>query len=148
MREVKSPPPNPGLILAVDPGAKPGFCYFERIPILVTTRIEMCTIVPNTIIVERPEIRRGPKGKINPASIVTLGITAGFIAGDLFRRFGVTPIWVRPATWKGCVDGDVMINRIRGAFPGYLPASATGDEVDAVGIAAWCGGRNWVRVFA
>jgi hypothetical protein len=62
-----------------------------------------------TVAVEVPQVYSAGFSKGDPNDLIDITLVAGAVlgAGDL------TSIWFRPREWKGQVDGDVMITRIR-----------------------------------
>ena len=62
-----------------------------------------------TVAVEVPQVYAAGFSRGDPNDLIDITLVAGAVlgAGDL------TSIWFRPREWKGQVDGDVMITRIR-----------------------------------
>ena len=59
--------------------------------------------------VEVPQVYSAGFSRGDPNDLIDITITAGAVLGAGDR----TSIWFRPREWKGQVDGDVMITRIR-----------------------------------
>lgn len=135
------------MILGIDPGAKPGFAVLanDRSLLFVGREPPDLGKYRFTAFIERPELRPLPPGtrrKVNPNGIVTLAFTAGRIAGQIAARSDCVALTaISPREWKGCVEKRVMINRIHCRYPGPW----TDDEIDAIGIAAYALGVDWVR---
>lgn len=142
------------VILGIDPGALPGFALLRSADPsagLVYVGREPPELGRHghfTAIVERPELRPVPPGvrrKINPNAIVTLAFTAGEIAGRIAARADcVSMSAIAPRTWKGQVAKAAMLNRIRSRYH-ECELGLSDDEIDAIGIAAFGFGIDWVR---
>lgn len=139
------------IILAIDPGAKPGYCLARAaggIAILRTSKTLIRPHEPFVVVVERPAIRAvrsqpgqpRPKGP-RPQDIVTLGCTAGELKGRAESLPGcVGGWWIEVASWKGSLyrsggtlAKNVFVARLRRDLE--LPDTISDDEVDACGIA-------------
>jgi hypothetical protein len=137
-----------GRVLTIDPGAKPGYVVATndrdgfQIHAVGTSLADVshALVARFVVVIERPEIRPGSQGKINPRSIVTLAFTAGQQLGEAFAMPDCNGSHaVTPSVWKdwlfrggGRIDGDVFCNRIRRFFGG---AKWNDDEADAVALA-------------
>lgn len=140
-------------VLGIDPGARPGFGVLSA-----DRRVLHCDVKPPPVgafgpmiaVIERPvlrPVRKGDRRKIDPRGIVTLAFTAGRIAGRIESRPDVAEMFeVEPSQWKGRVEKAVMLKRIRAFFG--LGDGGSDDAVDALGIAGWLSGINWLRGFA
>jgi hypothetical protein len=142
-------------ILAVDPGAKTGWCLLLDIGgwhVAAcgvaspddTTWTPMAPKKLDLVVIEKPMIY--PNAKARPNDIITLAL----VAGRYRERFSEAKRveYVLPREWKGTIDGDVMTKRIEAALVYKdMPAVnamrkvATGsvqhNAIDAVGIAKW-----------
>lgn len=152
---------NPEFILAIDPGAKPGFALVQasQIPGGPAWSLNFATNSPQAareavhavgrapalaVVMETPVIR--PGGKSRPNDIVRLALTAGGLA-----RFVVPPeirvACVEPTTWKGAVKKEIHQSRVRARIEaGYFANARMSLEIwdhvntdvrDAIAIAIW-----------
>lgn len=133
------------MILAIDPGAKPGYCLASTRPFrrIYLSRACPAPAGPYVVVCERPEIRdlrKGQKFKIDPRSILTLGLTAGEQMADAAHRGPcVERVWLT-VSWKDLlyrggsrIPKEVAIARLRRDL--RLGNEYSDDEVDANGIA-------------
>ncbi len=123
------------MLLAIDPGAHPGFAVFDRGQSLVACSTDTALIDKysyDIVVCERPMIY--PRSHARPNDIVTLAISAGrYVA----LAKGKTEFWYQPRQWKGQVDKKIMQQRIlRLLWPEELKLvkDANHDVFDAVGI--------------
>lgn len=133
-------------VLGVDPGRSPGFAVLERSTLRIlymgTVAPDLGAFGPMILVIERPEIRANDQ--THPEVIVRHAWTAGMLAGVLSTRSDIVSlVTVPPADWKGRIVKEVMCNRIRAGFPEASGCSS--DVIDAIGIAAWYLGKDWIR---
>lgn len=121
----------PGLVLGIDPGRNAGYCLARVEP------FEILSFSPGPaewVVIEHPEIRRGPGGRIAPGGLLTLAFDAGFRAARIPCREVVA---FRPQDWKpilyrGTLAKDVFCARV--AVDLGLPG-LTLDQLDAAALA-------------
>lgn len=86
--------------------------------------------------------------KTDPNDLIDIAVAGAFLAGQ--RGFRSTLHLIPPRTWKGTIDGDAMVERIRGRLTPEetarveMPSAVKtlGHNVlDAVGIFLWATGR-------
>lgn len=134
-------------VLAIDPGAKPGYCLAQINPFQIVSVIKPLDLPPGTVVVvEMPEIRktkltRTTIGKIDPQSVVKLAFTAG----QQFAEMKALPGCIHaeafpPSVWKerlyrggGTLKKAVFCERVRVDLK--LDPSLTQDQLDAAGLA-------------
>jgi hypothetical protein len=127
-------------IHALDPGAKPGYAVLYPGGQLVTSTSPIEPRGEFGVVVERPAIRRGAPGKINPQSVVTLAFTSGRQFAELYSRPGCrSRTELSVDEWKGAlyrgggrIKKEVFTERLRRDLDLKY---CTADEVDAAGIA-------------
>ena len=136
------------MILAIDPGAHPGYAVLDD-----KLELVWCGIVaPETqgvrvVLCERPWIYPGPRSKADPNDIGTLCITAGKLVQP-WITLGAKEVWVPPVTWKGNVPKQIHHARILSALApseqSVVARCLTGtspkyreDAMDAVGLSQY-----------
>lgn len=145
-------------LLAIDPGAHTGWAYFDRGILrscgvaspddhFFSARIQMVAI-------ENPRIY--PDGsQARPNDILTLAR----IVGRYQERYTGNAEYIQlvePRGWKGTINGDVMVNRIKEQMTGeealtYLQGtfgvakSYAHNAVDAIGLGKWAIRQPWYR---
>lgn len=105
------------------------------------------------LVLEYPQVYRGSKQKGDPNDLLALAAVDACLV-ILYPEAGVTVY--KPRDWKGTVDGDVMLARIRGRLTDEekarfekCPKSLEHNIVDACGIGLFALGRlNPRKVFA
>lgn len=146
-------------LLAIDPGARTGWALFLEVGgwHLAASGVVSPTEPPtwpglskiDQVVIENPVIY--PHSKARPKDILTLARTVGRYQ----ERFDRHPIeLVEPRTWKGSVDGDIMVRRIEAALTprdlaAYGKATCRSSEkhnmTDAVGIGQWALKQPFMR---
>lgn len=104
----------------------------------------------DTLVLEYPQIYRGRRAN-NPNDLLTLALVDGMIAG----LFGKTPVCYLPHAWKGSVNPDVCVERVKVSLsasetPRVVPCakSLQHNVWDAIGIGLFHLGRfNLRRVY-
>lgn len=113
---------------AIDPGKTYfGFALFGGGRLL---RCGLSTTyhVGASCLIERPIFR--PGSPVDPRDIVDLAFTAGSTAGHFGDKH-----WVEPQDWKGTVDGQVFLNRIKRALKTEWKDDAAVVEAALAGLA-------------
>jgi hypothetical protein len=138
-------------LLAIDPGAKTGWALF--LESADVWRLAACGVVSpmdptpwpgskklDQIVIEVPVIY--PHSKASPKSILTLSRIVGRYE-ERFAEAGPIEL-IEPRTWKGTIDGDIMIRRIEAGLS--LEDRRVHDQytggykhnmTDAVGLGFW-----------
>lgn len=105
---------------------------------------ELVTHTVTRLVLEWPQIYRAGKGKGDPNDLLCLAGVDAALAG-WFRAPGTH---VRPRAWKGTIDGDKLIKRIKmRVTPAerlcvVLPCPSLEHNVwDAIGLGLWAVGR-------
>lgn len=129
------------MLLAIDPGKKPGWATFDDRAMLLDCSSDMRD-APwqrfDVLVIERPEVYRDSKA--DPNNIVTLALNAGrWIERALMRGCSVfAPL---PKQWKGQVPKEIHNQRTLAALSPseerLLRSSVTSDMLDAVGLGKW-----------
>jgi len=104
----------------------------------------------DTLVLEYPQIYRGPRAN-NPNNLLTLALVDGALMG-LFRQEAILYL---PHAWKGSVDPDECVKRVKARLSAVetacvvLPAKSLAHNLwDAVGIGLFHLGRfNPRRVY-
>ncbi len=136
-------------LLAIDPGARTGWALFLKSDVwhLVACGVVSPTEPPtwpgtkhiDQVVIEDPVIYA--RGKARPQDILKLAR----IVGRYEERFAAHPVeLVAPRTWKGSVDGDIMVRRIQASLnpldrkvhDRYTGGYAH-NMTDAVGLGLW-----------
>lgn len=140
------------MLLAIDPGASPGFAQFTNEGVL-----EFCSndldffdcMMNDNIVCEQPMIY--PYSKANPNAIIQLAITAGRLVERASGCETVPVRWYLPREWKGQIPKTTVLakyiiyKRIRGILSkaelavfdkaiATVGKKAGFDVTDAVGI--------------
>lgn len=137
------------IVLGIDPGAQPGYAILHApsgcAPSLAGVYTSYPQIgVPHVVVIERPEIRKGSRGRISLKSVVTLAFTAGQQLGEAKTNplcqgfFAYTPTKWKNILYTGGIQvkKEVFCNRILADFPDDLSMlKLTLDQIDAIGIA-------------
>lgn len=101
------------------------------------------------IVIERPQIYKGPLQKGDPNDLTPLAL----LAGCLFARLGYgDQRWIYPREWKGQLDKDVCAARVQNALSEVetvvlaeglkkLRKTLHHNVLDAVGLGLWALGR-------
>lgn len=136
-------------ILAIDPGAKPGYVQLDTAGRAVWVSTSECEHVRVTswdvVVVELQWYN--PHGKINPNDLLTLAFRAGWQARG---ARGARTLALKPQTWRGNSSLDkaqVQRQIVKGLtddekrlFAG-IPKTRHGDVLDAIGL-----GRKGVEI--
>lgn len=129
-------------MLAIDPGAHTGWAYFHDGVLLdagVTTPDKQpLHPIPDLVVIECP-------ARIYDHATAASIIKLARVTGRYEERYCNAPIeLVEPRTWKGTIDGDIMVNRIKAAFTPHEAAVAARfkggyahNMVDAIGLGKW-----------
>lgn len=134
------------ILSTIDPGTHSGWARFAE------RSLTACGLGPDSyfghVIIEVPVIYPGSR-KVNPNDLITLAVKVGEHKYAAESR-GCSVELVKPRTWKGTIDGDIMCARILrlmtpaeraifNAAPGA--ASYRHNILDAIGIGLWKLGR-------
>lgn len=101
------------------------------------------------VLVERPKIYPRSRSKADPNDLIVTALVAGAAALAITTKARVgDACFVEPWEWKGDVDGDVMVNRIKERWTtsadrevAVLPTESLAHNVwDAIGLGIW-----WMR---
>ena len=143
-------------VLAIDPGRDSGWAFWEGQKLVACGlgRATSQRAAPDLILVEVPCVY--PDRKTPPADLVVLAMNAGrhverMRTIEQIRDPGAIPppaFGVFPRTWKGTIDGDVMVRRIQGAIGvanhctaveamASVPGGKRHNVWDAVGLGHW-----------
>jgi hypothetical protein len=137
-------------VLAIDPGAKPGFCYTED-SMIVARGWEpdgFAGFALDELVIEGqfagPIYRNGRKVRVSRKSQQTLSFTAGrlFERFHATRKYSISPDQWRRVLWPGAVrlTKPVVLARLAvyGDLVADIPKTHRGDVLEAIGIAmAW-----------
>lgn len=140
------------ITLAIDPGAKPGFCLTDDGLVLWTGWQDSGEFEPtelDELVIEAqfsgPIYRDGKRVRVSRASQQALSFTAGrlFEHYPAERKYRIAPDAWRRVLWPGAVrlTKTVVLARLRPEY-GHLvagfPKTRQGDVLEAIGIAmAW-----------
>jgi hypothetical protein len=134
------------MLMAIDPGAIAGVAIFDGDTLDSVRRVKharswVCDTAVDKLVVETPVITRSTR---NPASIITLAITAGILIGKVDAKKLER---VAPSTWKGSRPKDVdnrYTLRLLSELERYRMGVLISDHnvIDAVGIGLWALGRR------
>jgi hypothetical protein len=136
-------------IVAIDPGKNSGFCHAvssdETFQIISISKLRPIVTEPHVVACELPALRaqnpRDGRRKIDPRTVVTLALRAGFAAGRASASTYVFAIlWLPVKTWKDATmrDGSRITKKVhqnRLVRDLGLPDWVSSDEIDACGIA-------------
>ena len=101
---------------------------------------------PMTIVTECPQIYPAGHGKGDPNQLIPLAQLGAYVAA----RFGASRwVQVRPREWKGTLDGDVMVERIKHRLTAeeairvesFKRGGLDHNIYDGVGLGLWFLGR-------
>jgi hypothetical protein len=149
-------------LLTIDPGADQGWGLFEN-GLLYTCGLGdpwagLYTLVhgrPDLLVIECPQVYPRSKKRVDPNRLIVLARRVGR-AEDRAELLRIPVELVFPRAWKGTVDGDVMIERIRSRLSAAELALVDGalgpkgkpvakgklhNVIDAVGLGLWKLGR-------
>lgn len=161
---IKEIEPHHYYLIAIDPGAHPGYaCFFRTLQgWMLTMARDDSMMAPGPegiVVVEHPMIypkrgrRRGDTK--DPNAIVKLAFTAGKQAQWAAQR-GAPIVTVRPYEWKGQVDKEVTAHRVQKRLQSSpfnlgelsvwdrvqeLPETRRNGVIDAIGIGLYAVGR-------
>lgn len=147
---------KPERVLAFDPGKDHvGWAFFDKFGLMHCGFTDfskgqdlqhLLGLAPMHVIVEVPQIYPGRSSKGDPNDLISVAVTVGRIV----QLFGSQVETVRPRTWKGTVDPDVMLDRIisrlmSSELVAYratkVISSRLHNVIDAVGIGLYKLGR-------
>jgi len=138
-------------VLAIDPGAKPGFCLtVDGVVEVATHWSEQAEgLLPDELVIEGqfpgPIYRNGKRVRVSRKSQQTLSFTAGrlFERFPAERKYSISPDQWRRVLWPGAVrlTKAVVLARLRPAYGHYvadIPKTHQADVLESIGIAvAW-----------
>lgn len=154
-------------LVAIDPGVKAcGVAVFdsgrltlalhqEVTPATTFTRQNWCFFAGGHVVIEMPRIYPGSRQKGDQNDLMRLAVVVGRLY-EAALAAGSTVELVEPRAWKGTLDGDAMVERIKGRLPigessqVFLPTAASlqHNVWDAIGIGLKKLGRlDPVKVF-
>lgn len=101
------------------------------------------------LIIEFPRVYRAAQQKGDQNDLLQLARAVGRVEEAALEACGLTPELVAPRDWKGTLNGDDMVERIKGRLHAYervrvkLPSAASlaHNVYDGVGIGLWAVGR-------
>ncbi len=128
-------------LLAIDPGEKPGFAWFEDGVLTACAFAMLDCEGPDELAIEHPTIY--PQSPVPPNDIIELAITAGRQAERYGNNAAIT--WYRPREWKGTRPKNIVDAHIRAVmsqreintldkYCATIPKSYRHNVIEAVGI--------------
>jgi hypothetical protein len=156
----RSPSAIPRELLCIDPGATTGCAFFHDGLLTASwakpfekALTSFATIPLSIIVIEVPQVYRGPKAQSTPNDLLVTSYRAGRLAqaalGDAIHRDRAEIETVLPNAWKGTIPKPVHHKRVLSVLSSWeleilgiiTPPNKNGkwqpDMLDAVGLGLW-----------
>lgn len=130
------------ILLAIDPGKKPGWAVFDSGRLIACGRGLAPQRRIDRLVIERPDARGG-RTNTPIEDLITLAIEAGRALGR-HEGEGVAVELVRPVTWKGQTPKEISHARALAKLAPderALLVGASADTLDAVALGLWACAR-------
>lgn len=141
-------------LLAIDPGAHTGMAYFAlhdgawRLMEAFVCTPDDCSfpVRPDLVVIECPT-------RVFDQATIGSILKLARVAGRYEERFAGTLVeLVAPRDWKGTIDGDIMVERIKNSMSGHEAAvlarykgGYAHNAVDAIGLGKWALRQPFMR---